>query len=73
MDEEKSVKELLIDLSDVLEEIASLDENKVYEAKLIDSNASKLIEESPLERAKSLAGAAIACYVSEIQEILGYE
>ena len=73
MNEEKSVKELLIDLSDVLEEIASLDENKVYEAKLIDSNGSKLIEESPLERAKSLAGAAIACYVSEIQEILGYE
>lgn len=73
MDEEKSVKELLSDLSDILEEISSIDENKVYKAKLIDGEGSRDVDESPLERAKMLAGAATACYVMQIQEILGYE
>lgn len=73
MNEEKSVRELLRDLSGVLEEISTIDENKVYKAKLIDGDGSRSIDETPLERAKNLAGSAIACYVSQIQEILGYE
>ena len=73
MDEEKNIKELLVDLTNVLEEISTLDENKVYKAKLIDADGSRSIDETPLERAKTLAGAAIACYVTEIQELLGYE
>lgn len=73
MNEEKSVKELLSDLSDVLDEIASLDETKVYQAKITDRDGSRIIDETPLERAKNLSGAAVACYVMQIQEILGYE
>lgn len=73
MDEEKSVKELLADLSDVLEEISSLEENKIYKAKVFDGDSTKIVDEIPLERAKNLAGAAIACYVNQIQDVLGYE
>lgn len=73
MNEETSVKELLGDLSDVLNEISTLEENKVYKARVIDIDSTKIVDETPLERAKNLASAAMVCYVMQIHEILGYE
>lgn len=73
MNEEISVKELLGDLSDVLNEISTLEENKVYKAKVFDGDSTEIVDETPLERAKNLAGAAMACYVMQIHEMLGYD
>lgn len=73
MIEETSVKELLDDLCDVLGEIAVLDENKKYKAKVTDCNGSRIVDETPLERARKLSSAAMETYVMEIYEKLGYE
>lgn len=71
--EETSIKELLGDLSDVLNEISILEENKVYKAKEFDGDSTEIVDETPLERAKNLASAAMVCYVMQIHEMLGYE
>lgn len=73
MNEELSVKELLDDLCDVLGEITLLEEDKVYKAKIIDCDGSRLVNETPVERARMLSSAAMETYVMEIYEKLGYE
>ncbi|HCM90755.1 MULTISPECIES: hypothetical protein [Vagococcus] len=73
MNEETSVKELLNDLCDVLGEIALLEEGKTYEAKVTDCFGTRIVNESAIERARSLSNIALESYVMQIQEILGYE
>lgn len=73
MNEETSVKELLDGLCDVLGEIATLDKDKIYEAKITDCHGSRIVKESAFERAQALSNVALESYVMEIQEILGYD
>ena len=71
--EEVTVKSLLDGLGDVIVEIMTVEEEKVYPVKITDAYGTWNEEETALEHTENLANIALQSFLWPLYDLLGYE